>query len=472
MRAQRWLLLLAASGTLLAGCDFSTNKATGAREVSPVVLTLANPHPGDLYIGEWVQAVERLSHGAVRIEVRGGWRRGEVLAERRALGDVRAGRVDLAHIPARAWDTLGVNSLQALEAPLLVDSLWLQERVLMDPLGASMLAGVRRAGVEPVALLPGLSRRPVGVSGDLLGPGDYRGTTIGLRPSAVHEATLRALGARPVRVAAGGRLHGLDGTEADLASMDFDRYDLQARSTTADVVLWPHAMTLVMNRAAWRRMDARAREVLRQAPQAAVGPVVQRVENFERGGAQSLCDRGFSLARAGASRIAALRRAVEPVYRQLARDAATRRALERIRALKATAPAGAIPSCEAEPGGIPGPRAAPLVGSWRAHVSRELLVSARREQGETIDDSWGNLTLVLDRAGRFRLLNDRFPGQHLLFGTWHARGDVLTFTPGGTLEQGAGEMWRYRWTLFRGSLVLRKLSVGPTALTVAPLHRD
>jgi hypothetical protein len=48
---------------------------------------------------------------------------------------------------------------------------------------------------------------------------------------------------------------------------------------------------------------------------------------------------------------------------------------------------------------------------------------------------------------------------------------VLTFTPRGTLEQGAGETWRYRWTLFRGSLELRRLTLGPTALTVAPLRR-
>jgi hypothetical protein len=38
---------------------------------------------------------------------------------------------------------------------------------------------------------------------------------------------------------------------------------------------------------------------------------------------------------------------------------------------------------------------------------------------------------------------------------------------------GAGETWRFRWTLFRGSLVLHRLSrdAGPTALTVAPLRR-
>ena len=185
MRPQCLLFALAVLSALLAGCGASTNKATGAREVKPVVLSLANPQPGDLDIGEWLQAVERLSRGAVRVEVRGDWRRGEVQSDRGTVSDLRAGRVDLAKINARAWDTVGVDSFQALDAPLLIDSFGLQERVLTGPLGASMLAGVRAAGVEPVAVFPGELRRPLGVSRDLLGPGDYHGAVIGGRPSAV-----------------------------------------------------------------------------------------------------------------------------------------------------------------------------------------------------------------------------------------------------------------------------------------------
>ena len=73
-------------------------------------------------------------------------------------------------------------------------------------------------------------------------------------------------------------------------------------------------------------------------------------------------------------------------------------------------------------------------------------------------DNCGDITLVLDANGRFEMLNDRYPGEPIGIGTWTARGDVLSIHAGGSGRMGAGETWRYRWTLFRGSLVLRRLT--------------
>src|SRR4051794_23906079 len=66
MSARHLTAVLALSAALSAGCDSaSSNKATGARTVEPVVLTLANWQRGDADVGEWRQAVERLSDGAI-----------------------------------------------------------------------------------------------------------------------------------------------------------------------------------------------------------------------------------------------------------------------------------------------------------------------------------------------------------------------------------------------------------------------
>ena len=146
MRAQLVIASLAALGLLAGGCGSSASKATGARSEEPVTLTLANPNAGDADVGAWMKAVERLSEGSIRIELRSDWRADEAQAERGTLADVHAGKVDIAKIAARAWDTLGVTSFQALHAPFLVDSLELERRVLTGPLGAEMLAGVRDAG--------------------------------------------------------------------------------------------------------------------------------------------------------------------------------------------------------------------------------------------------------------------------------------------------------------------------------------
>jgi TRAP-type C4-dicarboxylate transport system substrate-binding protein len=473
------VLVLLLGLVALAGCGSSASKVTGgAPAAKAVVLTLANPHTGDMEIGEWTRAVERLSGGAIRIEVTGDWRVGEVEAERGTLEDVRAGKVDLARIPTRAWDTFGVDSFQALEAPLLVDSLALQQRVLTGPLGAAMLDGVRAVGVEPVGLLPGSPRRPVGVTRDLLEPADYRGARIGVRPSAIHEATMRALGARVERIAGVQGLDGLDGTETDFLTVDFARYDQQARSMTANVALWPRAVAIVINRDAWERLSHEQQAILTDASSTALGEVMRREGRYERGGPEATCSADFTLVRARPSAVAALRRAVAPVYRQLERDAVTGRAIEEIEQIKATLPGEPVPTCDRQRGGVSGPIEDRLVGRWQAMVTYEELQAARREPGEATEDNWGRVTLALGANGEFELLNDRFRNAAMAYGKWSSRSEVLTFTTRGDLATGAAETWRYRWTLFRGALTLEKLCAesrganedcGPTALTVAPL---
>jgi TRAP-type transport system periplasmic protein len=466
------LLLLAVIAALPAGCDSSANKATGASEVEPVVLTLANWQRGDSDVGEWAQTVERLSDGAIQIEIRGRWRKGEIETDSGTLSDVRAGKVDIGHIAARAWDTLGVDDFQPLDAPMLIDSLALQERVITSELGPAMLASVEDAGVQPLALLPGPLRHPAGITDDLIGPDDYRGALIGARPAALQQATMAALGARVREMLSAGRLDDLDGIDVDLAAADHERYDGQAESITADVVLWPRVTTLVMNTDTWDELTDGQREVLEEAARAAIEPSMRRERRLARGANQSLCDRGFRLVRAGADGRAALRRAVEPVYSRLERSESAGAALERIRSLKEDVPPAPMPSCDAADGETEANVDERVVGSWFVHVSREEIAAAPRLTGERIFDNWGGITLVLEADGSFEMLNDRYPDGPIGTGSWTSRGDVLVFTPGGDLTMGAGETWRYRRTLFRGSLVLRRLSkdAGPTALMIAPLR--
>jgi TRAP-type C4-dicarboxylate transport system substrate-binding protein len=455
----------------LAGCGSSANKVTGGTPAAKaVVLTLANPHGGDTEISEFTRAVEQLSGGSMRIEVIGDWRLGEVEAERGTLRDVRAGRADLARIPTRAWDTFGVSSFQPLEAPLLVDSLALQQRIVTSPLGAAMLGGVRAAGVEPVGLLPGSPRRPVGVTRDLLAPRDYRGARIGLRPSSIHEATMRALGASVVFVAGAQSLDGLDGTESDFATVDWARYDRQSRSMTSNVVLWPRAVAIVMNRDAWERLTEEQRAVLTEAPNAAIGELMRRERANERGGALATCSSDFSLVRARPAEVTKLRRAAAPVYRRIERDRKTREAIEQIRAIKATLSAERVPTCDSGAPRASGPVEDRLVGRWVTTVTAEQLAAVPRDYNEQVEDNWGRITLALGANGTFEMLNDRFANAPVGRGSWSSHEGVVTFKPEGSLSEGAGETWRYRWTLFRGTLVLEK-GRGPTALTVAPLTR-
>jgi hypothetical protein len=199
-------------------------------------------------------------------------------------------------------------------------------------------------------------------------------------------------------------------------------------------------------------------------------PGVERERTFARGGTSVACEQHFPLVTAGATELAALRRAVEPVYRRLARSPETAAMLERIRALKEAVPAPPAPECAGEEPRQPDADL-PLVGVWEVDVSRAEMAAAPRLTGERVEDNYGVITLDIGADGRFAMHNDRYPDQRVGFGSWSADGETITFIPGGTISMGAGETWEYDWSVFRNTLELRRLTVGPTALTVAPLRR-
>ena len=87
-----------------------------------------------------------------------------------------------------------MTSFQALVAPFLVDSQALQRRVLESPLAVRMLNGLEKARVVGVAVLPPVAPA---LRDHLtpLGPEDYQGAKIGIRPGGVARAAFGALGA-------------------------------------------------------------------------------------------------------------------------------------------------------------------------------------------------------------------------------------------------------------------------------------
>jgi TRAP-type C4-dicarboxylate transport system substrate-binding protein len=123
--------VLAAMAIPLAACAGSSNdKAGGVDAVAPRVLTMANPADGRApQLESWAEEVSRLSGGTLAIEFKDRWRLGEPRFEAGTLEDVTAGNVDMAWIGARAFDTVGVTSFQALVAPLLIDSYDLEGKV-------------------------------------------------------------------------------------------------------------------------------------------------------------------------------------------------------------------------------------------------------------------------------------------------------------------------------------------------------
>lgn len=460
---------IALAATACSGA--SSNKAGGSKHeaAKPAVLTLVT---GDSSSGapEFAAAVARLSGGSMSIDVRV-QRVAQVNYERFTVEDVRAAKADLALVGARIWDTMGATSFRALVAPFLVDSFGLQRRVLGGPLAVRMLDGLDRAGVVGVAVLPGRLRRPLGLSRPLVGPRDYAGATVGIRPGGVARATLHALGATAKGYVIGSLARSrFDGAELDTTTIAGNGYDVGARSLTANVVLWPNPQTIVASRDAFDRLSAAQQEILRRAGRETIAPELARIEREQREALAGICARHPAfLVTASASERASLDEAVRPVYDELERDPSTRALIAKIRQLRRP---GGTDTLRCPGAGRRSMSESRLEGLWRVTTSPDDLMAAGASPDQAERQS-GPATLEL-RHGRWvgRELRAGFVWR----GPYTVRGDVVRLVtascrPADVCVRGAFD--DFTWSVYRDTLSLARRFRPPFyyGLVAKPLTR-
>ena len=472
----RAFVLPAAIAVMLAACaGEGVDKAGGTKTEEPVVLTMANHEQGPEDVQLWIEEVERRSGGSLRIQVTNRWRDRELAYDKATIGDVQAGRVQLAKVAARAYDSVGIQSFQSLVAPFLIDNRTLEQRVLESDLTGEMLAGTGKLGLVGLAILPTELRKPLGISRPLVSVEDYQGARIGVREGEVAKATFAALGATPVETVPGGPLGGLDGAELGFGTIKGE--EQQAKAVTSNVTFWPRPVTLVINRKAFESLTPSQQDVLRQAGSAVLSRQLDFTQGLRDEDASIICRRGLRFLRASDQDLAGLRRAVQPVYDRVESNAETRSFLQRIVAMKQETRAASTPdSPTCSP---PGPtaaaasqQAAALEGVYRTSFSKEELAESPLlyDAGEINDSNWGDLTLTFDRGRvtftqRNDLENDTTSGTYTLNGTAIS----LRFTEGGN----AGETFAARWSLYRDVLTFDRDESGtiPTPYILKPWRR-
>ncbi|MCA1678369.1 MAG: TRAP transporter substrate-binding protein DctP, partial [Actinobacteria bacterium] len=336
--------------TLVTGCTSGgSNKAGGQREPKPVVLTFANGTTDPLELDAFVDEVERLSDGAIRIEVHSNWRTGQVAYENGLIRDVREGKTDLGWAGSRAWDSVGVNSFRALSAPFLVDSYPLEERVVRSPLVKPMLRELGRVDLVGLGVLPGAMRRPLGIRRPLVKPGDFAGLRIAVQQSRVADATMRALGADAIWISVQKTdIRRFGGIEQLLSGIHGAGYDRTGRYLTANVDFWPRPLVVFANGGVFDRLTPAEQKILGRAARSVVPRQIALDRQMDREASQDICRGGFvTFETASAAELAALRRAVQPVYDQLERDPDTRAAIRAIERLKRAmrVPPDSLPAC-------------------------------------------------------------------------------------------------------------------------------
>jgi TRAP-type C4-dicarboxylate transport system substrate-binding protein len=446
-------LVAPALACVAVGCGGGT-KAGGQPLTHPIVLSIANHETEGRDLAEYVAAVDDLSEGSMHLESREGWRGPQVDYDRATLADVRAGRIGLAKIAVRSLDTVGVTDFQALTAPFLVDSIALERTVLASPLADRMLAGLARAGVVGVAVIPGEPRRPFGQRRPFVAPSAYHGAVFGIGPSLLSRGTLAALGARPRSYIPGELPYAFDGAELDLATIEGQGYDTSVTSLTGNVVLWPRAFVVVANRKVFARLTREQREILRTAGREALTPAIRRLRIEERDEAGILCSRGqLKLLQATNRELAELHAAVRPVYARLERSDMTRARIRQIESMKRRLPPAPPVRCALSEARQRSPT--PLDGTWEMTADPRYKIDA------------GRYRLVLHR-GHWRLDHlspPKFGGPGVF--------SVDTDTHKLRVHFSDGSDAIYRWNVFRETLTLRYTSehVGPPNPTLAPWHR-
>jgi TRAP-type C4-dicarboxylate transport system substrate-binding protein len=485
MGSKRWPCLAVVLAICLGaqGCGGGgADKAGGSKPGEPVVLTMANSNGDATELGPFAAAVARLSGGTLRIRFENAWRGGQADYESGLIRDVAAGKADLGWAGSRAFDDVGVTSLDALHAPLLIDSFDLQRRVLASPLAGRMLAGLEPLGVTGLGILPGPMRHPAGAV-PLAGPSDYRGRTIALNRSEVGALSLRALGAQPHDIARGGPIKGYDGVEQQIGSIEGNAYDDSAPYLTANVTLWPRPIVLFANPRSLRRLSEHQRDALRDAVRTATPGVVaiERAQDKESGA--NLCRKGRTFVVASAREIAALRTAVQPVYDRLSRDATTKTAIAQITAMRAAAPDAAqreAPTCTQSTAPSVGSAASPIDGRYRFTIDKAELEAISPPGEPVAEENYGGFEWVIDH-GRFAWhQRNGSAAWEDTTGTYEVHGEIVKFTVGhveGLHPNNAtakrGEQFTFRWSRYRDQLTLRAVdgAVSPPGLTLKPWRR-
>jgi TRAP-type C4-dicarboxylate transport system substrate-binding protein len=476
MKATRMIAPLLGIALLGTGCSASASPGRAVKPSQrPVVLTMASPLTSPQGLDDYVHEVTALTGGGVRIDVKNGWRKGEIDFETGLIADVRAGKADLGVAGSRAFDSAGVLSFRALGAPLLITSYAAEEQVLNSPIVGEMLSGLNSAGLTGIGILPGDLRRPLGVTGPLVTPADYVGRTIGTQQSKVADETMRALGAKPVQFPVGGKIDRFDGVEQQISSIYGFQYGKAGRFVTANVALWPRPLVLFTTGQAMERLSSSQRQALKQAAVAALADSMARVRGEEQEAVKTLCRaRLLTFDQATPDDLAALRTAVQPVYDLLKRDPQTKHAIAAITSQLQSVTPEAPPACK-QPASPPDAGKVLLDGVYTMTTK----FGDDPGDGNVVPENYGHWTFVF-RGRHFAITQEYRNACTWGYGKLNVKGAQMewTFTDGGGIapdnaQNKPGEFFVFGWNLYRGTLTLTPVpgATSPANFRLKPWHR-
>ncbi len=305
---------------------------------------------------------------------------GVVRFDQRIAELVHAGDLDLGLVPTRAFDELGVTSLQALQAPFLVTDDEVMDAVVSSNIRDDLMSGLPSQGYEGLALWPEGLRHPYSFEAPILTLSDFDDLSILAPVSKASFDLLQALGAKP---------HDLgDAREDDEAAESGIRTIANINRpgvVTGNITFFPKIQMLVAGSPAFARLTDDERRFLRDGAVATSAWVAEHREHEDTAVATH-CKGGGIVVLAEASAVAEIVAAAAPVYTELEEDPLTKRLIGEIRGIVGAPreqpayvpePCGSLATATAEPSASLEPADDPAVlnGSYRADISAAYLES-------------------------------------------------------------------------------------------------
>lgn len=422
MRLRPAMALLLVPLLPLAGCGSSDppSKAGGPAKTATLtaVTYTTNALAGET-LARLVDDVAKESDGTVNLKQGPALDPGAQDGSADVIGMVRDGTVDVGIVAARTFDLEGATSLQALNAPLVVDSPAQAAAFLSDPATGPMLAGLDKAGVVGLTLTYDQMRQPLGYNGPLE-PQKLTGTRVLARPSKASALVLSALGATAdprngddaASAIDGGKVVGSE-TSMDRPSGSQSGVNGHTSAITANVQLSIKANVVIVNPKVWAGLTTDQQAGLRAGATATRNWASHQVVTLSTS-ARAFCDRHLGdVVVADTDQITAWRRAVAPAVSALEQaDPVTAAALERMRSMVAASPSTDVPQpCSATPAdklptvGASGDQTV-VAGEWRLLASAGKLAAAGASQ-QDVGLNAGAWTFTLGRDGTFSYVEPR-----------------------------------------------------------------
>lgn len=338
-----------------AGCTASGSKAGPDRPATVLHLatTEARGAPYTQDVERFAARVEELTDGAVRVEIDHQVIPWTPTSEQTVARMVQEGQVDLALIPTRVFDTMGISGFEALQAPLLIDTAELAGAVAASDVATTMLEGLGDHGLVGLGLVFEGLRRPIALNGAVDEASDFEGLLVRVPASNVSDRVFEALGAVPDHgadhlVGTNGEPYALVETELELADTDF----APGSTVTAGLVLFPKYGALLADPDALDALNDDQVDALHEAAEDTVAAASQTMAD-EEVLAATYCEVAGDVIEAPAAGLRSIERRLTTVVDELREDPVAAEAIDAINVLKeaTSAPTFTAPPACSPPSG-------------------------------------------------------------------------------------------------------------------------